>query len=153
MNAPVKVGGLYKAVMTSLIESCALYSVTTLLFIGFWVPGNSIVGLIHPVLVEFQVCANLLTHRNLETLTNRGEEQTIAPFLITLRAANQSALTNVSIVSGDVGSLRFRSRGKSTSGHGTTLGRHPTSSIASDEDTYPELGVGIESTVGLHRDD
>ena len=58
-NAPVKVGALYKAIATSLVESCALYSVTSLLFIALWATGNHIAGLFYPILSEFQVRAIL----------------------------------------------------------------------------------------------
>ena len=57
MNAPVKVGGLYKAIATSLTESCALYSVTFLLFIGPWAANSPIAGIFNPMLAGIQVRA------------------------------------------------------------------------------------------------
>lgn len=155
MNAPVRVGGLYKAIVTSLVESCALYSVTSLLFIGFWTAGNPVAALFFPILFEFQVRAVLRPRHSEVPLSNRGDEQTIAPFLITLRVANQNASTNVSIISGDAGSIHFRSQGKSTGGNGAlSIGRHPImSSMATDEETRVKPPGGGITTIDLRCDD
>ena len=55
MNASVEVGGLYRAVVSSLIESCALYSVAFLLFIGSWAAESTIAAVFFPILVQVQV--------------------------------------------------------------------------------------------------
>lgn len=47
---------------------------------------------------------------------NHGDKQVIAPFLITLRMANQTALTSDTIISGNIGSLHFQGTEKSTDG-------------------------------------
>ena len=44
------------------------------------------------------------------SLFNDDDEQCIAPFLIVLRVANRTALTS-NIVSGNITSIRFRTRG------------------------------------------
>lgn len=105
-----RTGGLYKTIVTILTESCALYAVTYLLFIGPWASASPVSNIFFPILAETQV---------------------IAPFLITLRVANQSALTNKTIVSGDIGSIHFR-QGKSNGGSGTLPGGQPTSSVDTD---------------------
>ena len=63
-------------------------------------------------------------------LSYHGEVQVIAPFLITIRVASRRALTNEMISSGGVGSIHFRSQGRSTNGENTG-----------------ELGVGTEDTI------
>ena len=55
MGGPVRVGGLYKTVVTMLIESCALYAVTSLLFIGPWYAKNHASDIFLPILAEVQV--------------------------------------------------------------------------------------------------
>ena len=52
--------GLYNAVVTMLVESCALYAVTCLLYIGPWVTGNSAQLLLPPFLNLVQVRAESL---------------------------------------------------------------------------------------------
>ena len=55
MNAPFKMSGLYKAVITILSESSALYAVTFLLWIGTWVTNNSFQHFFFPLLAQTQV--------------------------------------------------------------------------------------------------
>ena len=50
--------GLYKAVVTMLVESCAIFAVSSLLVIGPWGAGQSpIVNFFLPILYQTQVCA------------------------------------------------------------------------------------------------
>ena len=53
----VGIGGLYKNIATMLIESCALYAVTSLLLIGLWVNRNSVANTFVPIHAETQACA------------------------------------------------------------------------------------------------
>ena len=55
MKAPVKVGRLYNAIVTSLVESCALYSVACILYIISWTAGDPFSGVSFPILVQIQV--------------------------------------------------------------------------------------------------
>ena len=56
-NAPGGIGGLYKATITMLIESCALFTVSSLLVVG---PSNSGISYaFFPILAETQVRALL----------------------------------------------------------------------------------------------
>ena len=56
MGAPAGVSGLYKNVITMLIESCALYAVNSLLFIIPWAAGGNWVAVVFlPLLGEIQV--------------------------------------------------------------------------------------------------
>ena len=147
MNAPVKVSRLYKAIVTTLIESYTLYSVAFLLFIGSWASGNPIVAVFFQVWVEVQVRVVLrfLSHHNLES-SNNSEEQAIASFLVTLRIANQGTSTNISVVSGNIGSIHFGSRGRSTGGDGVALDESPMSSVDANGETRVEPDFGIETT-------
>lgn len=52
-----QVNGLYKTVVTMLIESCALYAVSILLFIGTWFAGSASQYIFFPILAEIQVRA------------------------------------------------------------------------------------------------
>jgi hypothetical protein len=47
--------GLYNAIVTVLIESCALYAVSFLLFIGPWGANSLVEYVFFPVLIETQV--------------------------------------------------------------------------------------------------
>jgi len=59
MGSPVGISGLYKAIVTMLIESSALYAVNSLLFIGPWAAGNHAADIFLPILAETQVCVFL----------------------------------------------------------------------------------------------
>ena len=51
------IGGLYKTDITMLVESCAIFTVSSLLVIGPWGAGKSpIVNFFLPVLYQTQVC-------------------------------------------------------------------------------------------------
>ena len=49
------IGGLSNAIITMLIESCALYAVSSLLVLGPWSAVNSSVEIFLPILAETQV--------------------------------------------------------------------------------------------------
>ena len=53
------IGGLCKAVVTMLVESCALYAVSSLLVIGPWGANNPITNVFLPILNQTQVRASL----------------------------------------------------------------------------------------------
>ena len=55
MGAPGGVTGLYKAIVTMLIESSALYAVNSLLFIGPWAAQSQVADIFLPILAETQV--------------------------------------------------------------------------------------------------
>ena len=69
-----------------------------------------------------------MTHHTPGTLSKHSYEQVIAPFLIILRVANQTALTSNAIVSGNDDSIHLRSRGRSTSVNGSFQDENPASS-------------------------
>ena len=64
-------------------------------------------------------------------LFNDDGKQCIAPFLIILRVANQTALTSEAVASGTICSIHFRSHGQSTGGD-QTLSNGNTIRWASD---------------------
>jgi len=86
---------LYKTIATILIESSALYAANFLIYIGLWAAKSPFLNIFIQSLTETQV---------------------IAPFLITLRIANRTALTSDTVVSRNIESIRFRSAGEGTEG-------------------------------------
>ena len=50
------IGGLYKVIVTMLIESFALYAVNSLVFIGLWGAGSDVNNTFLATLAETQVC-------------------------------------------------------------------------------------------------
>jgi len=57
LGAPCGISGLYKALITMLVESSALYTVSSLLVIVFWAAGSTVAEIFFPVLAEVQVRA------------------------------------------------------------------------------------------------
>ena len=57
MGTSAPTSGLYKAVVTVLVESCALYAVTFVLFVGPWAAGSPVSGIFFPILIQVQVRA------------------------------------------------------------------------------------------------
>ena len=60
MGAPSGAAGLYRAIVTMLIESCALYAVNSLLFVGPWGAGSHVADIFLPILAEIQVRVSCL---------------------------------------------------------------------------------------------
>ena len=69
MGSPSGLTGLYKAIITMLIESSALYAVNSLLFVGPWGAGNHAADIFLPILAETQVRA-FLRRASLGRLSN-----------------------------------------------------------------------------------
>jgi len=126
MGSSVGAGQLYGAVITILIESSALYAISFLLFFGPWVVVSSVENAFWPVLFEAQV---------------------IAPFLIVRRVADRRALTSDVIISGDPGSIRFRSQAESTRGDEILADDSPTSSTNTPGEIPQMLGAGAETAI------
>ena len=57
MGAPSGFTGLYKTIVTMLIESSAIYAVNSLLFLGLWGSRSYIADAFSEILAETQVCA------------------------------------------------------------------------------------------------
>ena len=55
LGAPAKAGGLYKVIVTMLVESSALYAVTFLLFIVPWSIKSGVQLIFFPILADAQV--------------------------------------------------------------------------------------------------
>ena len=114
MGAPAGVSGLYKTVISMLIESCALYAVNSLLFIIPWAAGGSWVAVVFlPLLAEIQVCPDFMSPID---FSHNGNGQVIAPFLLILRAARQSASMSDTPIPTSGGSIYFWNQGRSTDG-------------------------------------
>ena len=61
MGSPAGIGGLYKATATMLIESSALFAVSSLLVIGTWAAHSPAMNLFPSVLSETQVRGSPIT--------------------------------------------------------------------------------------------
>lgn len=90
---------LYGIVITILVESCALYVVSFVLYIGPWGAGDGAQLIFFPILTQVQV---------------------IAPLLVVLRVANDKAITSLTVDSQDIGVIHL-SQEKST-GDGSERG-------------------------------
>lgn len=55
MGAPAGASGLYETIITVLVESCAIYAVTSLLFVGSWGAKSHVADIFLPILAEIQV--------------------------------------------------------------------------------------------------
>jgi len=55
-GSPSQISGLYVAVATMFIESCALYTVNSLVLLGLWVTNSDVAGAFIIILSEIQVC-------------------------------------------------------------------------------------------------
>ena len=70
MGIPTGAVGSYKAVVTMLVESCTLYAIAFVLFIGPWGASSYIDNVVFPLLAEVQVravfvCTTISTSRRL----------------------------------------------------------------------------------------
>lgn len=61
MGVPAGFTGLYKAIVTMLIESSALYAINSLLFVGPWGAKSHVGDIFLPILAETQVGAFLFS--------------------------------------------------------------------------------------------
>ena len=57
MGAPAGASGLYEIIITVLVESCAIYAVTSLLFVVPWGTKSHVADIFLPILAEIQVRA------------------------------------------------------------------------------------------------
>ena len=73
--------------------------------------------------------------------------QVIAPFLITLRVANRTALTSEMTTLGYTESIRFRTQGESVGDNGTSIGGDSTSLIDAGGEMSGKPGVGAWITI------
>ena len=148
------IGGFSQTIVTMLVESCALYAVSTLLVLGSLGTDDGegpITNLFLAILPQTQVRA-FLRPRYLKTgsLMRRRIGQVIAPLLIIQRVANKSAFTGNTIASRHLSSFKARSRGMSTGGNVTLSGGDPTGSVDCPGVDSCDLGVGIETTTDFH---
>ena len=104
---------LHEAIITIFVESSALYAVCFLLYIAPWGAGRNVQFIFFPILAQVQVCAFFFLHfvptrgRIGIWLSDHGDEQVIAQFLIILRVAKQKASVGGTVVSEDIGSLHL----------------------------------------------
>ena len=154
MGSPSGVNGLYKAIVGMLVESCALYAVSYLLFMVPWAAGSPVSNAFFPILAETQVRTIPASPRRPKLgrlLFNCDNEQVIAPYLIILRVAKQRASTSESITSRNISSLRFWSRRGLEGGDGAHPDGRPVSSVGPYGKTLNELDIGA-TTIDLPHD-
>ena len=153
LGASVSTNGLYKAVVAVLTESCALFAMTFLLFVGPWAAGSPVSNTFFPILVQTQVRDILCYIVNLWYLPNNFDKQVIAPFLIILRVANRSSSSNKTADFGNAGPIHFRARRKSASHEGIFHDDgHLTSSVDTDRTIAGRLEGRVGITINLHHD-
>lgn len=112
MGASAVTGGLYAVVVTMLVESCALYAISYLLFIVPWALESPTGNIFFPILAETQV---------------------IAPLLITLRVAKQREPQKQAITDENTSSLHFGGRRKPMGDSGAVSYGQSTDSTSSRE--------------------
>lgn len=140
-------GGLYNVLVTIVVESCVLYAIISLVFMGAIGSQNQVQAVFGPSFITIQVrvvtSPSLFPLRNFGTqLSNHGQQQVIAPFLIVLRVANRTALTSDVTASRKIdGSIRFKSEGVST-GNQTFHDGNPASSVETNGETAGEACAG-----------
>lgn len=100
MGASNRSGGLYTAVVTMLVESCALYVITLLLFSVPWAVGDWVREIFFGILPATQV---------------------IAPYLITLRVARRREMASDMVYSGSGKDVSVHSRSQGTKNSNRTL--------------------------------
>ena len=150
------IGGMSKAIVTMLVESCALYAVSILLVLG---PLNSddsgatIMEFFLPIVSQTQVRVSPRPqYLKTGSLMWQLIGQVIAPLLIIQRVANKSALTSNTIASLHLSSFKTRSRGISTGGSGALPDGDPTSSVDRRGVGSGEPGIEVETRSDFHQD-
>ena len=145
------IGRLCKVIVTMLIESCAIYAVSSLLVIGPWAAReNPIVNIFTFILPETQVHVYHDLDIRKYCLTRRLFGQVIAPLLVIQRVANKSALSNT-IVSGCLSPFEARTRGDLADGSDALPGGDPTSSVDRHGVGSGEPRSEVETTADSHR--
>lgn len=121
--------GLYNTIIAMVVESCALFAISFLVFVGLWAAGSPVASVFFSVLVETQV---------------------IAPFLVIRRVTRRNASTSSTIVPGKTSSIRFQHHRKSTGGNCALPCGCQTSSAETYGETPRDLEVAI--TIDLQHD-
>ena len=154
MGTPGTVSQMYRAFVGIFVDSCALYTTITVLFLGSWVGRYSSVYLSFPVLAVIEVSAILSPLPHTVTLgqnIDHKNEQVMSPFLLILRIANGTTLKINPISTGDVASAaRFsESQGQSTFDSPTFRDhdQHPTSPMGAFGMDVNRPGVDAENVI------
>jgi len=157
------ISGLYKTVSTMFIESCALFTVSSMLVIGalaayiysgtpnIFIIGSFVVEIFFPILAEIQVRSHD-DHLWASLLMRRRTGQVIAPLLIIQRVANGSAFTGHTITIGHTSLFNARRQGEPTGRDGTPLGSYLKNSAVVYGNNPGSPGVVVEKTTDLHPD-
>lgn len=101
--------GPYKAIITMLVESCALYTVSAIPFLGSWVSHSSLSDVFISAVAGAQVSHRFRIFPCL-FFPSDCAEQVIASFLIILRVANRSAFTARTTISRDISAIHFQGK-------------------------------------------
>jgi len=153
-GSPPEFSGLYKTVATMLIESSALFAVTSLLVIGTVAADSAIANLFPPILAEIQVRV-FPRLRSLDKLSHETTDgQVIASLLIVQRAANRSALAREAIAAGSMAQFGTRSQKGLTDDSSALPSGHPMGSEGEPEaDSPSELVFVVKSVMmDIHQE-
>ena len=144
MGITARAGRLYKALVTLLVESCALYAITFLLLLVSVIADNQIWRTFWSILNTVQVGLASSFHVVRPVwLSNRRAKQVLAPLLIIHRVANQRAFTHETAPEG-ISSIQFLDQRESAGGSHTFLDASATGSMERDGDAAGGHGVGAE---------
>ena len=136
---PAKDKGLYDTVVTMLVESCALYAVGSLLFIGPLGAESEIQGIFAPIFVNVQVGVVLYHASPYIAILGRN-----CLIMVTNRLSLRSSLY-YELQTGP--HWRVMLSGESTGGKETLAGVNPASSMETNGETTRELRAGAENII------
>ena len=137
-----RIGGLYKAVITMLVESCAIFTVSSLLVIGSLDALSPIADFFLPILHQTQVRAIPRLRYSDRLADVRWIGQVITPLLVIRRVVNKDTLTSNAVAPVHLSLFKARSHGESTTGSGTLPARDVTISVDRCGVAPGRLGVG-----------
>ena len=139
------IGRLCNAIVTILIESCALYAVSLSLVIGARTARSPMISFSTPIVPGTQVRASPRSGSSASCLIKIWIGQVIASLLIIQRVANKSAMTSNTVASGHLSSF------KSGTGGSDLPVEYPMSSINRRGVSIGELGVGFQNTIDFRQ--
>ena len=150
-GSPGGIGGVYKTISTMLIESSALFTVSSLLAIGSLARKSQLLDLAIQILGQTQVRISCDPDFRTGYLMYRLIGQAIAPLLIIQRVANKRALTKNSVAPGSTCKLKTGSQGESTGGSHSLPGRHSMGFVGEQGASANEFGVDTVIDIRLEK--
>jgi len=139
MGSSARISGLYKSIATILVESSALFTVSSVLVIGSWAAQSPFANVFTRILAETQVRA-FPRLRFLGGLSHATTWQVIASLLIVQRVADKTAFTSDTTAHENTALFKTRDQGELTSDSGW----YPTSSVGGYGTTSGDAGTVID---------